>query len=232
MVAAARLRRAEQRIEELRPYADAIRRMTARASEAAENIPNLPILEEREDVKTSACCSSPATAASPARSTRRSCARQPACRGAEADGKDVLWFAFGRRGVRRSSSASSRSAPPGPASPTAPPTPTPADRRRPVRGVRGRQGRPGRDDLQRLHLAGAPGGPRGDSAAAPARRRHRRDDAGGEDGEAGEDEPPAARSGSTSRTPRRSSPASCTTTSRFRSSGRCSSRPRPNTARA
>jgi F-type H+-transporting ATPase subunit gamma len=50
MVAAARLRRAEQRIEHLRPYADAIRRMTRRASEAAENIPNLPILQERESV--------------------------------------------------------------------------------------------------------------------------------------------------------------------------------------
>ena len=49
MVAAARLRRAEQRIEELRPYADAIRKMTRRASEAAESLPKLPILEERED---------------------------------------------------------------------------------------------------------------------------------------------------------------------------------------
>src|SRR3954453_21429561 len=52
MVAAARLRRAEQRIEELRPYADAIRRMTRRATEAAEKIPNLPLLEERENVST------------------------------------------------------------------------------------------------------------------------------------------------------------------------------------
>src|SRR3712207_510281 len=51
MVAAARLRRAEQRIEALRPYADAIRRMTRRASEAAENIPSLPILQERENVR-------------------------------------------------------------------------------------------------------------------------------------------------------------------------------------
>src|SRR4029077_18279192 len=34
MVAAARLRRAEQRIEALRPYADAIRRMTAQAAQA------------------------------------------------------------------------------------------------------------------------------------------------------------------------------------------------------
>jgi F-type H+-transporting ATPase subunit gamma len=52
MVAAARLRRAEQRIEALRPYADAIRRMTRRASEAAQSLPNIPILEERENVQT------------------------------------------------------------------------------------------------------------------------------------------------------------------------------------
>src|ERR687891_1836184 len=51
MVAAARLRRAEQRIEHLRPYADAIRRMTSRASQAAEHIPSLPILEEKEQVQ-------------------------------------------------------------------------------------------------------------------------------------------------------------------------------------
>src|ERR671932_2546828 len=50
MVAAARLRRAEQRIEALRPYADAIRRMTRRAVEAAESIPSLPILEEHDSI--------------------------------------------------------------------------------------------------------------------------------------------------------------------------------------
>jgi F-type H+-transporting ATPase subunit gamma len=51
MISAARLRRAEQRIQALRPYASAIRRMTRHAAEAAENIPNLPILNEREDIK-------------------------------------------------------------------------------------------------------------------------------------------------------------------------------------
>jgi F-type H+-transporting ATPase subunit gamma len=51
MVAAARLRRAEQRIEHLRPYAGAIRRMTRQAAAAAENIPSLPILQEHEEVK-------------------------------------------------------------------------------------------------------------------------------------------------------------------------------------
>src|ERR1700760_2896192 len=50
LVAAARLRRAEQRIEALRPYASAIRRMTRQAAEAAGNVPNLPILDERENV--------------------------------------------------------------------------------------------------------------------------------------------------------------------------------------
>jgi F-type H+-transporting ATPase subunit gamma len=50
MVAAARLRRAEQRIHALRPYADAIRRMTRQAAEAAGNVPRLPILAEHEHV--------------------------------------------------------------------------------------------------------------------------------------------------------------------------------------
>jgi F-type H+-transporting ATPase subunit gamma len=52
MVAAARLRRAEQRIEALRPYADAIRRMTRQASQAAGNVPRLPILAEHDQVRT------------------------------------------------------------------------------------------------------------------------------------------------------------------------------------
>jgi|SRR5580704_2193898 F-type H+-transporting ATPase subunit gamma len=51
LVAAARLRRAEQRIEALRPYADAIRRMTRQAAEAAGNVPQLPILQEHDQVK-------------------------------------------------------------------------------------------------------------------------------------------------------------------------------------
>jgi F-type H+-transporting ATPase subunit gamma len=50
MVAAARLRRAEHRIEALRPYANAIRRMTRQAAEAAGSIPRLPILQEHEQV--------------------------------------------------------------------------------------------------------------------------------------------------------------------------------------
>src|SRR6201996_2961932 len=52
MVAAARLRRAEQRIEALRPYADAIRRMTRQAAEAAGDLPRLPILQEHDEIRT------------------------------------------------------------------------------------------------------------------------------------------------------------------------------------
>ncbi len=50
MVAAARLRRAEQRIASLRPYADTIQRMTRQAAAEAGNIPSLPILQEHESV--------------------------------------------------------------------------------------------------------------------------------------------------------------------------------------
>src|SRR6188508_2870562 len=54
MVAAARLRRAEQRIAALRPYAGAIRRMTRQAAEAAgpSEVSGLPILREHESEST------------------------------------------------------------------------------------------------------------------------------------------------------------------------------------
>jgi F-type H+-transporting ATPase subunit gamma len=51
MVAAARLRRAEQRIEQLRPYAQSMRKLTRRAAEQAGGIPRVPVLEEREQEK-------------------------------------------------------------------------------------------------------------------------------------------------------------------------------------
>ena len=52
MVAAARLRRAEQRIAALRPYASGIRLMTRRAAEAAGSVPNVPILQEHPETRT------------------------------------------------------------------------------------------------------------------------------------------------------------------------------------
>ncbi|MGN6372063.1 MAG: ATP synthase F1 subunit gamma [Solirubrobacteraceae bacterium] len=52
MVAAARLRRAEQRIAQLRPYAEAIRRMTFQAAKAAgAEASSFPLLSEHEEIK-------------------------------------------------------------------------------------------------------------------------------------------------------------------------------------
>ena len=99
MVAAARLRRAEQRIEALRPYADALRRMTRRATEAASNIPNMPILQEREDPKIVGILlvTGDRGLAGPFNSQimRAGNRRAAELRG---EGKEVLWYASGRRG--------------------------------------------------------------------------------------------------------------------------------------
>ncbi len=52
MVAAARLRRAEERIDHLRPYAQRLRKMTRNVAEAAgTEARGVPLLSEREDVK-------------------------------------------------------------------------------------------------------------------------------------------------------------------------------------
>jgi F-type H+-transporting ATPase subunit gamma len=51
MVAAARLRRAEQRISDLRPYAEGMRKLTRTAAEHAGGIPRVPVMVERENVK-------------------------------------------------------------------------------------------------------------------------------------------------------------------------------------
>ena len=53
MVAAARLRRAEQRIAAMRPYAQAIRKMARQVSESAVGtVPRIPLLEKRETTET------------------------------------------------------------------------------------------------------------------------------------------------------------------------------------
>lgn len=51
MVAAARLRRAEMRIADLRPYAQAMRQLTQRAAAEAGRVPQVPVLMEREKVE-------------------------------------------------------------------------------------------------------------------------------------------------------------------------------------
>jgi F-type H+-transporting ATPase subunit gamma len=100
MVAAARLRRAEQRIQALRPYADAIRRLTRQAAQAAEQMPRVPILAEREQIRNvgvllvtgdrglaGAFNSNILRTGMQARSEH------------EGGGAGVSWYAVGRRGV-------------------------------------------------------------------------------------------------------------------------------------
>jgi F-type H+-transporting ATPase subunit gamma len=100
MVAAARLRRAEQRIEALRPYASAIRRMTRQAAEAAGNVPNLPILNEHESVNTVGLLL--VTGDRGLAGAFNSQIVRAGVRVAgehEGDGRSLAWYASGRRGV-------------------------------------------------------------------------------------------------------------------------------------
>jgi F-type H+-transporting ATPase subunit gamma len=98
MVAAARLRRAEQRIEALRPYADAIRRMTRQAAEAAGDVPRLPILVEHEQVKkVGLLVVAGDRGLAGAFNSNAVRAGVNAGRGHEREGREVVYFASGRR---------------------------------------------------------------------------------------------------------------------------------------
>jgi F-type H+-transporting ATPase subunit gamma len=101
MVAAARLRRAEQRIAHLRPYAGAIRRMTRQAAEAAGGeVGQLPILQQHENEQTIAILL--VTADRGLAGAFNSQILRAGLRTAseyEGDGRDVSFYASGRRGV-------------------------------------------------------------------------------------------------------------------------------------
>jgi F-type H+-transporting ATPase subunit gamma len=100
MVAAARLRRAEQRIEALRPYARAIRRMTRQAAEAAQNIPNVPILaqpEEEHEIGLLLVTGDRGLAGAFNSQILRAGTR--AGREHSEQGRELRWYASGRRGV-------------------------------------------------------------------------------------------------------------------------------------
>ena len=100
MVSAARLRRAEQRIEELRPYARGIRMMTRRAVEAAEHIPGLPLLVDRERVDRVGIIAVTAdrglAGAFNSQIVRAANRRRQELHG---EGAEVDFYAVGRRGV-------------------------------------------------------------------------------------------------------------------------------------
>jgi F-type H+-transporting ATPase subunit gamma len=97
LVASARLRRAQMRIEAMRPYADRMLELMAGVSQAAGAV-RLPLLERREPVKTVAIV--PVTAdrglagGFNAQIIRRSLALQ---REQRAEGREVVWFSTGRK---------------------------------------------------------------------------------------------------------------------------------------
>src|SRR6185436_18979149 len=101
MVAAARLRRAEQRIAHLRPYAGAIRRMTRQAAEAAgSEISNLPILKQHENEnRIGILLVTGDRGLAGAFNSQILRAGLRAASDYESEGSDVVFYASGRRGV-------------------------------------------------------------------------------------------------------------------------------------
>src|ERR671920_1524974 len=100
MISAARLRRAEQRIEQLRPYADAIRRMTRRASEAADKVPSIPLLNEKENVQTvGILLVTGDRGLAGGFNSQIIRAGNRRARELEDEGKRVKWYASGKKGV-------------------------------------------------------------------------------------------------------------------------------------
>ena len=100
MISAARLRKAEQRVKELRQYASAIRRMTRQAAEAAENLPNLPIMEDRPDASTVGIVimtGDRGLAGAFNSQIIRAAVRR--AQELEGEGKTVVFYASGRRGT-------------------------------------------------------------------------------------------------------------------------------------
>jgi F-type H+-transporting ATPase subunit gamma len=101
MVAAARLRRAEQRIVALRPYADALRRMTRQAAEAAgAEVSKLPLLAEHEREQRIAILLFTGDRGL-AGAFNSQILRTGIRVGAEYedDGRETVWYASGRRGA-------------------------------------------------------------------------------------------------------------------------------------
>jgi F-type H+-transporting ATPase subunit gamma len=98
LVAAAKLRRAEQRIRALRPYAETMNELIAGVGRASSSV-RLPLLEQREQVDTVAIV--PLTGdrglagAFNAQILRRAFALE---RSVQAEGKTVRWVAVGKKG--------------------------------------------------------------------------------------------------------------------------------------
>jgi len=99
LVAAAKLRRAQVRIESMRPYADTMRELIAGVGRAATSVRGLPLLQQREEVKTVLVV--PLTGdrglagAFNAQILRRAFALERSLR---SEGAEVRWVAVGKKG--------------------------------------------------------------------------------------------------------------------------------------
>ena len=100
LVAGARLRKAQQRIETMRPYAERMQELMIGTARAATSVRGLPMLQRREDERTVGLVvltgDRGLAGAFNAQVLRRAFALDRAIR---AEGKDVKWFASGRKGA-------------------------------------------------------------------------------------------------------------------------------------
>jgi F-type H+-transporting ATPase subunit gamma len=100
LVAAAKLKRAQTRIEDMRPYADRMLELMAGTARASSSVRGLPLLQKREQEQTVAIV--PLTGdrglagAFNSQILRRAIALE---RGLRDEGKQVQWVGVGRRGV-------------------------------------------------------------------------------------------------------------------------------------
>ena len=100
LVAAARLRRAQARIEAMRPYADRMQELMVGTARAASSLRNLALLQQRDEVKRVAfvVVTGDRGLAGPfnGQVLRRALELE---RHARAEGQEVLWLAVGRKGA-------------------------------------------------------------------------------------------------------------------------------------
>jgi F-type H+-transporting ATPase subunit gamma len=100
LVAAAKLKRAQSRIEDMRPYADRMLELMAGTARASSSVRGLPLLQKREQEQTVAIV--PLTGdrglagAFNSQILRQAIALERSLRG---EGKQVRWVGVGRRGV-------------------------------------------------------------------------------------------------------------------------------------
>jgi len=100
LVAASKLRRAQARIEDMRPYADRMLELMAGTARASSSVRGLPLLQQRENVQAVAVVTMMGDRglSGPFNSQvlRRALALNRELRG---EGKQVRWIGVGRRGV-------------------------------------------------------------------------------------------------------------------------------------